>query len=220
LERAVPDKRYITHPAIDEYARRHSSAEPELLSEVARRTRDASSWAGMISGHLYGRFLKTLVAISGARNILEIGTFTGYSALSMAEALPRDGRIVTCEVDERHAALARQHVAMSEHGAQIEVRLGPAIETIAELEGPFDMVFIDADKPSYADYYEAVLPLLSENGFICVDNTLWGGRVLDEADRDPWTAALRDFNTMVASDPRVECVIVPIRDGMTIIRPT
>jgi caffeoyl-CoA O-methyltransferase len=215
----MTEERHITHPAIDDYARRHSSPEPELLAHVARRTREASSWAGMMSGHLYGRFLKMLVALSGARSVLEIGTFTGYSALSMAEALPPDGRITTCEVDERHAALAREHIAMSPRGGQIEVRVGPAIETISELEGPFDMVFIDADKPSYCAYYEAVLPLLTENGFICVDNTLWSGRVLDEHDTDEWTAALREFNARVARDARVECVIVPIRDGMTIIRP-
>jgi caffeoyl-CoA O-methyltransferase len=218
-ERIVPDERYITHPDIEDYARSHSSPEPELLSVVARRTRDESRAWRMLSGHLYGRFLKTLVAISGARSILEIGTFTGYSALAMAEALPADGRIISCELDERHAAVAREHIAQSPHAGAIEVRVGPALETIAELEGPFDLVFIDADKPSYAAYFEAVLPLLSENGFICVDNTLWSGQVLDDAAQDPSTAALREFNDRVARDPRVECVIVPIRDGMTIIRP-
>jgi caffeoyl-CoA O-methyltransferase len=160
-----------------------------------------------------------LVAISGARQILEIGTFTGYSALSMAEALPDDGRITTLEVDQSHADLSRRHFAASPHGRKIEVIVGPAIKTLETLEGPFDMVFIDADKPSYPAYYEAVLPLLSERGFICVDNVLWSGQVLEDGDNDEWTVALRQFNAMVANDPRVECVVVPIRDGVTLIRP-
>lgn len=208
----------ITPPDIDDYARRHSSPEPPLLVEVMRATREFAGSYSMLSGHLEGRFLKMLVAISGARNILEIGTYTGYSALAMAEALPNDGRITTLEVDERHAELARSHIGASPYAGRIEVLLGPALESIAELEGPFDMVFIDADKPAYASYYEAVLPLLSERGFICVDNVLWSGRVLDENANDERTTALRDFNELVANDDRVECVIVPIRDGVSIIR--
>ena len=209
----------ITPPDIEDYARRQSSPEPPLLAAVMRATREFAGSYAMLSGHLEGRFLKMLVAISGARSILEIGTYTGYSALAMAEALPDDGRITTLEVDERHAELARSHIAASPHAGQVEVVVGPALESLGELEGPFDMVFIDADKPSYARYYEAVLPLLSERGFICVDNVLWSGRVLDDTATDERTAALRDFNELVANDDRVECVIVPIRDGVTIIRP-
>jgi caffeoyl-CoA O-methyltransferase len=218
LELNVPD-RHITHPDVEEYARRHTSPEPPLLTEVARNTREFSRMHGMLTGQLEGRFLKMLVAISGARHILEIGTFTGYSALSMAEALPDDGRVTTLELDERHAELARRHIAASDHGHKIEVLVGPAIETLENVEGPIDMVFIDADKPSYPDYYEAVLPLLSERGFICVDNVLWSGEVLDDGNDDEWTVALRRFNELVINDPRVECVMVPIRDGLTIIRP-
>lgn len=214
----VIDHPLITDPRIEEYARAHSSAEPPLLGEVMRRTRAFAGSYTMLTGHLEGRFLKMLVALSGARRILEIGTYTGYSALSMAEALPADGRIVSCEISPRHAELAREHFALSEHGTKIEVRVGPALDTIAALEGPFDMVFIDADKPSYRAYYEAVLPLLSERGFICCDNVLWSGQVLDESDTSDSTAALREFNAHVAADPRVECVIVPIRDGVTLIR--
>jgi len=181
-------------------------------------TRSFSGSYRMLTGHLEGRFLKMLVAISGARRILEIGTFTGYSALSMAEALPADGRIISCEIDERHAELARRHIAGSPFADKIEVRLGPAIETIASLDGAFDMVFIDADKPGYRAYYEAVLPRLSDRGFMCIDNVLWSKRVLDPNENDESTSALRDLNELIAHDPRVESVMVPIRDGVTIVR--
>jgi caffeoyl-CoA O-methyltransferase len=208
----------ITDPAIEEYARAHSSAEPPFLGQVMSNTREFSPRSGMLTGHLEGRFLKMLVAISGARRILEIGTFTGYSALSMAEALPADGRVITCEISEEHAEVARRHIAESAYADKIEVRVGPALETIAALDGEFDMVFIDADKPGYAAYYEAVLPRLSERGFICIDNVLWSGRVLNDGDMDPSTAALRELNNVIANDARVEAVIVPIRDGVTIVR--
>jgi caffeoyl-CoA O-methyltransferase len=208
----------ITNPAAEEYARQHSSPEPALLRDVMNSTHEFAGSYRMLTGHLEGRFLKMLVAISGARRVLEIGTYTGYSALSMAEALPDDGQLISCEVDERHAALAREHIARSPDAAKIEVRVGPALNTIATLDGKFDLVFIDADKPAYLDYYEAVLPLLSERGFICVDNVLWSLQVLDEADRSQSTVALRAFNDRVANDPRVECVMVPIRDGVTIVR--
>ncbi|HYI23727.1 MAG TPA: class I SAM-dependent methyltransferase [Candidatus Limnocylindrales bacterium] len=208
----------ITDPAIERYATEHSSAEPALLAELAAETRDFSRWSGMMVGRLEGRFLKTLVAAVGARHVLEIGTFTGYSALSMAEALPADGRIVTCEIDPRHAELAQRYFDKSPYAAMIELRLGPAIETLEGLEGTFDFVFIDADKPSYGDYYEAILPHLEAGGLICVDNVLWSGDVLNAAATDESTVALRAFNDMVASDPRVECVMLPIRDGVTLIR--
>jgi caffeoyl-CoA O-methyltransferase len=213
----MPD---ITDPALEAYATAHTSAEPALLLELAAETRRFSDAHGMMVGRLEGRFLKLLVAAAGARRVLEIGTFTGYSALSMAEALPADGRLITCELDEDHAALARRFFARSEHGAKIELRVGRAIDTVRTLEGPFDFVFIDADKPSYADYYAAVLPLLAPGGVIAVDNVLWSGRVIDASVNDANTRALRAFNDLVADDPRVECVMVPIRDGVTLIRHT
>ena len=181
-------------------------------------TRDFSGSYRMLTGHLEGRFLKMLVAISGARRILEIGTYTGYSAMSMAEALPAGGQLISCEIDERHAAKAREHIATSPDASKIEVRVGPALETISALDGTFDMVFIDADKPAYRSYYEAVLPLLSARGFICIDNVLWSKQVLDPSINDASTNALRELNDFIASDPRVECVMVPIRDGVTIVR--
>jgi caffeoyl-CoA O-methyltransferase len=172
----------------------------------------------MMVGPLEGRFLEMLVYLSQPRRVLEIGTFSGYSALSMAPALPPGGRIVTCDVDPKAAALARAHFEASPWADRIELRQGPALATLAELEGPFDLVFIDAEKVEYRDYYEAVLPLLSERGVIAVDNVLWGGRVLDPDDPRDDTKAIAAFNDFVVSDPRVVAVMLTIRDGVTLIR--
>lgn len=209
---------YITDPAAEEYAREHTSPEPALLTRAMESTKGFAGSYRMLTGHLEGRFLKMLVAISGARRVLEIGTYTGYSAISMAEALPADGMLISCEIDESHAEMARKHISTSPDAAKIEVRVGPAIETIAALKGTFDMVFIDADKTSYRAYYEAVLPRLSPRGFICIDNVLWSMQVIDPSNREPSTVALRELNDLIASDARVECVMVPIRDGVTIVR--
>jgi caffeoyl-CoA O-methyltransferase len=173
----------------------------------------------MLSGVLEGGLLAMLVHATAARHVLEIGTFSGYSALAMAAALPAGGRITTCELDERHAAAARRHFAAGEAGRLIDLRVGPAAETIAGLPGPFDLVFIDADKSSYVAYYEAVLPKLSPQGLIVVDNTLWGGAVADPADESETTTTIRAFNDHVAADPRTLQVVLPVGDGMTLIRP-
>ncbi len=208
----------ITDPVVEQYAVEHTSPEPPLLLELAQATRDFSSAHQMMVGRLEGRFLKMLVAAVGAQRVLEIGTFTGYSALSIAEALAPSGRLITCELDERHAEMARRFIARSPYSEMIEVRVGPALETIRSLEGTFDFVFIDADKPSYLDYYEAVVPRLSTGGLIAADNVFQGGRVVDPAEQGANTVAIRRFNDHVAADKRVECVMVPIRDGVTLIR--
>ena len=208
----------ITNPEIEQYAAEHSSPEPPLLVELAQATREFSSAYGMMVGRLEGRFLKTLVAAVGARRVLEIGTFTGYSALSMAEALPDSGQLITLELNPDHADMARRYIARSPHAAKIEVRVGPALESLRGLEGPFDFVFIDADKTSYLAYYEAVVPLLSPRGLIAVDNVFQGGGVTDASEKGENVVAMRHFNERVASDSRVECVMVPIRDGVTLIR--
>ena len=209
-------------PVVDEglegYAAEHSTPEPELLAAVAAETRAVLSDPQMMVGPLEGRFLEMLVHLSGARRVLEIGTFSGYSALSMASALPTGGHIVTCELDPETAAVARRHFDESPWADRIELRVGPALETIAALEGPFDLVFVDAEKTEYLDYYEAVLPLLAERGVIAVDNVLWYGRVLDPADDSDSTRAIRAFNDHVAADERVVAVMLTIRDGVTLIR--
>lgn len=208
----------ITDPEIEQYAAEHSSPEPALLIELAQATREFSSASGMMVGRLEGRFLKMLVAAVGARRVLEIGTFTGYSALSMAEALPAGGKLTSLELSEEHAEMARRFIGRSEFADRIEVLVGPALETLRTLEGPFDFVFIDADKPSYLDYYEAVVPMLSPRGLIAVDNVFQSGRVVDPANSSQNVVAMRRFNERVAADDRVECVMVPIRDGVTLIR--
>ena len=203
---------------IEAYAAAHTSPEDPLLAEVAAATRASQEAHGMMVGLLEGRFLQTLVWLSGARRILEIGCFTGYSALSMAAALPADGSITTCELDPERAALARRHFDASPWASQIRILEGPALESIAGIDGPFDLIFIDADKASYPNYYEAVLPLLADRGLIVADNVLWSGRVLDEADQSDDTRAIRAFNDMVVNDSRVTCVMATVRDGVLLIR--
>jgi caffeoyl-CoA O-methyltransferase len=204
---------------IERYAEDHTTPPEPLLAELARETHETLRSPQMLTGTVEGRFLEMLVYAVGARRLLELGTYSGYSALSMAAALPKDGRIDTCEVDERHAEVARSYIARSPYADRITVHLGPALETIGRLEGSFDFVFIDADKENYVDYYETVLPRLSLGGLIAADNTLWSGRVLDQDDDSESTGAIREFNDHVRADPRVVSVMLSVRDGVTLIRP-
>ena len=205
-------------PELDRYSEEHTTPHDALLEELAAETRATMSAPQMLTGQVEGRFLELLVHASGARRVLEIGTFTGYSALSMAAALPPGGRVDTCEVSETHAETARRYFARSPHGDRIELHMGPALETIARLEGDFDLVFVDADKVNYGNYYEAVLPRLSERGLIVFDNTLWSGRVLTEDDDSEDTRALRELNDKLRADARVTCVLLTVRDGVTLVR--
>src|SRR3954452_19843904 len=209
----------IVNAAVEAYAVAHTSPEPAYFADLAARTRAETTAPGMMVGTLEGRFLAAVVAMLRPQRVLEIGTFTGYSALSMAEALPPGGHITTCDISEQHVALARRHIAASPFADRIEIRVGPALETVAALDGPFDLVFVDADKPAYVDYYEALLPKLAPHGAMLVDNVLWSGRVVDGVETDdPNTVALRAFNDHVLADPRVEVVILTVRDGVSIIR--
>ena len=208
----------LTPDEILAYVERQSTASPAALEELAEETARTLGSPNMLSGPVVGRLLEFLVFALGARSVLEIGTFSGYSALAMAEGLPPDGRIVTLEIDEAHAELARRAIAASPHAKKIEIVLGPALASLESLPGPFDFVFIDADKEGYLDYYEAVLPKLTPRGLIAVDNTLRRGSVLDESDTSPASEATRAFNERVRSDPRVRCVILSVRDGVTLIR--
>jgi caffeoyl-CoA O-methyltransferase len=208
----------IVDPAVEAYATEHTTAPPQYLEELAAELYETLESPGMMVGRLEGRYLEMLVFALGATSVLEIGTFGGYSSLAMAAGLAPGGRIVSCEISPVHAEFARRHVAKSPYADRIEVRVGPAIDTIAELEGPFDLVFIDADKPAYPSYFEAVLPKLAPRGLIVADNTLWRGLVLDPADSDENTAALRAFNEALAVDPRVVVVQTTVRDGVTLIR--
>jgi caffeoyl-CoA O-methyltransferase len=208
----------IVDPAVESYAEAHTTPPPPLLVELAAETERSLELPRMMVGPLEGRFLETLVFAMGARLVLEIGTFSGYSALSMAAGLPPGGRIVTCDLDPGALAVARRFLEAGPHAERIEIREGPALETLDELDGLFDLVFIDADKTNYANYYEAVLPKLAERGLLVVDNTLWSGAVLDDTDQSADTVAIRAFNEMVSHDDRVVCVQLTIRDGVTLIR--
>jgi predicted O-methyltransferase YrrM len=208
----------IADPRVEQYAVEHTTPEPAWFAALAEETRTATRAPTMMVGTLEGRLLTALVAMLRPRSVLEIGTFTGYSALSMAEALPADGRIVTCDINEEHLAIARRHIAASPYAGMIEIRSGPALATIATLPGPFDLVFIDADKTSYSAYFEATLAKLAPDGVILVDNVLWSGRVLDPAIVDPDTAAIKEFNDQVLADDRVEVVMLTVRDGVSLIR--
>jgi caffeoyl-CoA O-methyltransferase len=208
----------IVAAEIERYAEAHTTPPPAYLEALAEETRTTLSAPGMMVGPVEGQVLQMLVFLGSARRVLEIGTFTGYSALSMAAGLPDGGQIVTCEVDPRHAEVARRHIASSPFADRIEVRLGRALDTVRGLDGPFDLVFIDADKAGYVDYYEAVLPKLAPRGVIVADNTLWSGAVADEADMHDSTKDVRAFNDHVIKDPRVVCVQMTVRDGMTLIR--
>ena len=209
---------FIVPQEIERYAEAHTTPPPPLLAELAAETQATLQSPQMLTGPIEGRLLEQLVFVSGARRVLELGTYSGYSSLSMAAALPPDGRIDTCEIDERHAEVARRYIARSPYADRITVHLGPALETIARLEGEFDLVFIDADKPNYVNYYEAVLPRLSPRGLIVADNTLWSGRVVNPEPDDASTQAIVAFNDRVRQDERVVCVQLTVRDGVTLIR--
>ena len=207
---------FIVEEKIEEYAERHTTRPDPLLAELAEETKATMSTPQMLTGTIEGRFLQQLVFASGARRVLEIGTFTGYSALSMAAALPEDGRIDTLDIEPKHAEVAQRYFDRSPLGGKITLHLGPATETIATLDGEFDLVFIDADKAGYDSYYEAVLPRLSARGLIAIDNTLWSGRVLDPQDES--TARIAELNDKIAADDRVVAVQLTVRDGVTLIR--
>jgi caffeoyl-CoA O-methyltransferase len=208
----------IVDPVLEAYAEAHTTAPPPYLEELATELRATLESPGMMVGRLEGRYLEMLTFALGARSVLEIGTFGGYSALSMAPGLAPGGRILSCEISPVHAAFARRHIASSPYAEAIEVVVGPALDTIATLPGPFDLVFIDADKAAYPDYLEAVLPKLAPRGLIAADNTLWSGRILEPSDTTEDTEALRRFNDALAVDPRVVVVQTTVRDGVTLIR--
>jgi caffeoyl-CoA O-methyltransferase len=202
----------LVDPQIERYAEQVTSPHEELLAELSAESNALLGQESMLTGPVAGRLLELLVWFGQPRRVLEIGTFSGHSALAMAAALPDDGRIDCCELSPERAAFAQRWFDRSPYGAKITLHVGPAQETIERLEGDFDFVFIDADKPGYIGYYEMVLPRLSPRSLIAVDNTLASGRVLDGS------AAVDEFNRHVAADPRSEQVLLTVRDGLTLIR--
>ena len=208
----------IVDPAVETYVEEHTTPPEPHLATLAAETRETLSSPQMLTGTVEGRFLEMLVFALRPRLVLELGTYSGYSALSMAAALPPGGRIVTCELSDEHADFAQRHIDGTPYADRIEIRRGPGQETIEALDGPFDLVFIDADKPGYAGYYDAALPKLSPAGLIAVDNTLWAGRVADPDNQEETTQVMRAFNDRVRDDPRVVSVMLSVRDGVTLIR--
>jgi caffeoyl-CoA O-methyltransferase len=204
----------IVARALEEYCFAHTKPRGPLFDELREVTYASRADANMQVGRVEGALLALLCRLSGARRVLEIGTFTGYSGLSMAEALPDDGELVTCDRDPEATRVARSFFDRSPHGKKITIRLGDALDTIRALpaDRPFDVVFLDADKENYTNYFEATLPLLRPGGLLIADNTLWSGKVLDpkaETDR-----AIVRFNRHVTDDPRVDNVLLSVRDGM------
>jgi caffeoyl-CoA O-methyltransferase len=200
---------------ISRYIAEHSVREPRVLRELRAATAKLPM-AGMQIGADQGQFMAILVRAMGAKRCLEIGTFTGYSALAVALALPKDGRIVCCDVSEEWTAIGRPFWKKAGVGKKIELRIGPALETLKKLKGRFDFVFIDADKKNYLAYYERCLRLLRRGGIIAIDNVLWSGEVANEAARDSMTVALRKFNDALHKDRRVDIAMLSIGDGVTL----
>ncbi len=200
---------------IEEYAFNHTSYEGDLLKQLEEETYEKLEIPQMTTGRIEARLLKLLARLVSAKRILEIGTFAGYSALSMAEALPEEGELITCEMDPEAIVVARKYFGMSAHGKKIALMEGPALDSLKTISGQFDMAFIDADKENYSNYYEAILPLIRSGGLIAVDNVLWSGRVLDPVDKSD--KAIHQFNEKVIEDERVESVLLTVRDGLNCI---
>ena len=201
---------------VEAYAQTHSTEPSALVSDIFDWTVENSDYSQMLTGPLQGAVVRMLVQISNARRILEIGMFTGYSALAMAEVMPEDGELITLDIKREREAIARSFFDQSPHGRKIEIRIGAALDTIATLDGEFDFVYIDADKSNYLNYYEAVLPMMPKGGIIAADNVLWSSEVLAPKTED--AKCLREFNRRVQDDSRVTNVLLTVRDGLMVVR--
>jgi caffeoyl-CoA O-methyltransferase len=207
MKRIVPKK-------IEQYCQEHTNPESQLLHELVAQTFAHTAFPEMEVGHIEGAFLRILVRLLGAKRILELGTFTGYSSLIMAEGLPDDGELITCDIDPETTQIAKKYWSRSPHGNKIELKLGPALVTLKTIEGLFDLVFIDADKVNYINYWELCLPKIRRGGLLVIDNVLWSGTVINPEDETE--RAIDEFNKHACNDKRVEVVMLPIRDGVTL----
>ena len=208
----------LVSPEIEAYAEAHSWAESDVCRALREHTHRTMDYPQMVVGPLEGAVLKMMTQAVQATRVLEIGTFTGYSALCFAEALPPDGRVITCDIDQQSVALGKTYWEKSPHGGKIQARLGPALDTIGTLQAPFDVVFIDADKLNYPAYYRRGLELMAPRGVMLIDNVLWSGEVLKSGDVDSSTAAIQELNRLIATDRRVAAVLMTIRDGLFMVR--
>lgn len=203
---------------IEAYAEAHSAPEPPLLAELARETRAKVLYPRMLSGHLQGRLLSLLAALIKPRRILEVGTYTGYSCLCLAEGLAAGGTIDTIEIEPERETMIRHYIGRAGLAEQIHLHIGPAAEVIPGLGEGFDLVFLDADKENYLAYYELILPRMRPGALLVADNVLWSGKVLDNEQQDKETRGLRAFNLRVSTDPRVQPLLLPVRDGLMLAR--
>lgn len=201
--------------AVEEYALAHTTEDSPLIQKLIEASDKDLEFIDMLSGRQVGRLLAILIKISGAKRVLEVGTFTGYSALTMAEVLPNGGELFTCEYNERYENIARTFFEKSEVGSKITLLMGKALETIPTIDGTFDFVFLDADKINYPAYYEMILPRLNRGGLLVIDNVLWAGEVLNpESDK---ARAIDQLSKMIRVDQTVEQVMLTVRDGVTIV---
>jgi len=207
---------YLVDDALEQYALDHTSAAHPIYAALREETFAQMEMARMQVGHLEGSLLTLLARLTNARRAVEVGTFTGYSALAIAEGLADDGQLITCDRDPVATEVAKRYFAQAPWGQRIELRMGAALETLATLEGPFDLAFLDAAKEEYIDYWELLLPKLRPGGLIIADNVLWSGRVLSPESRSD--KAIVRFNEHVRNDARVEAVMLTVRDGVTLAR--
>ncbi len=210
---------HFISPQLENYVLQHSEDEPELLAQLNRETHQKVLRPRMLSGHFQGRVLSVLSKIIAPKRILEIGTYTGYSTLCLAEGLLKEGTLDTIDINEELLDLQRKYFDLSPFSAQIIQHLGSAIDIIPNLDKKFDLVFIDADKPNYCNYFELIVPKMNPGGVILSDNVLWSGKVLEEIEsNDKSTIIIDNYNKLLKNDPRVETVLLPIRDGITVSR--
>lgn len=207
----------LINKAIEDYALQSTREESELLIELRETTDHELEYSNMLTDRLVGRFLQILIRLGGMQKILELGTFTGYSALTMAEALPKSGTVHTLEMNEKYRKIARRFLDKSPHGDKVEIVMGEALETLPRLNGPFQLAFIDADKINYPRYYERVKPKLSRGGLIVVDNAFWSGAVL-HPEEDDKGKAVDELNQMIREDSEVEQVLLTVRDGLHLVQ--
>lgn len=206
-------------PALDQYATAHTASEPELLAELSRETHLKTTMPRMLSGHLQGRLLSFLSKLVQPELILEIGTFTGYAALCLAEGLTPDGKLITIDTNDETSSIAKRFFGRSPFAAQIELRNADAVQEIPKIGGPLDLVFIDADKENYSHYFDLVIGKMRAGGIIIADNVLWSGKVMQPVKpNDRETIAIMSFNEKAHNDARVEPLLLPVRDGLMILR--
>lgn len=207
----------IVNAALNQYAEDHTSSESKLLSDINRHTHAKILKPRMLSGHLQGRFLSMISTMVKPKNVLEIGTYTGYSALCLCDGIQSEGKLVTLDINEELETYVRDNFKKSGYADRIDYRIGNALHIIPQLDQQFDLVFIDADKENYARYFDLVLDKVTIGGYILADNVLWGGKVLDEK-KDKDTQAIVSFNEKIQNDSRVENVLLPVRDGIMMMR--